>query len=136
MRNTRKLPTYDEPAKSYSIDIYDVACDGNIYWFRKGKRRKQNPVDVGPDFESIADAVVIFRASEDMDLHIPSEYERTLQGRILSFEKAQPGEGAIKHTPRTIIAPISKDGIYRLYLTKFPERDDYYIFARIDLNKK
>lgn len=95
-----------------------------------------NSVDAGPDFESIADAIVIFQASEDMDLHIPSEYERTLQGRVLSFEKAQPKEGSIKHTPRTIISPVYKYGIYRLYLTKFPERDDYYIFARIDLNKK
>lgn len=95
-----------------------------------------NTVDIAGNLEEMADSIVLFRASEDMHLHIPVDNERILRGEIINYEKQDLRGSAIIHTRRTMISPVIKGGIYKLYLRKFPDREAYYLFARIDMNQK
>lgn len=93
--------------------------------------KQPHAMDFAPHPSEGADAIVVITPDANYELHRAQKTKRIIKGRMLSNERSivDITDGAITHAPDTIVAPLEKGKSVKLFLRRYPGRNDYYITA-------
>jgi hypothetical protein len=87
------------------------------------------PVDrMAVPLEQAADAIVVLVPDETFHLNVPLPNERVIRGSVLRQDKG-PMPTMIVHTANTFTNPLHAGVPVKLFLSKFKDRDAYYIIG-------